>query len=301
MPTDDPLVSIGLPVYNGQDTVENVVKSVLGQDHENIELVISDNASTDGTEEICRELAGTDPRIVYHRHAKNVGLLKNFVCAIDLARGIYFRWIGDDDWIHPSYVSRCLEVFADDARRILVSTQFEYLLPDGAVASETYEETALGSADPAERFDEMLRLFTAGFTLLDPIYSLVRREPIAALPRRDMLREDEVFAARMALVGPWGHIPEVLAHREWSFQPLPSLARMLDVPLWESRLATVIESRELWHTLQEVDLTQGQLWRARGAIGRLSARRVTRAAERAARKIARVGVQTRTEHQAEKS
>ena len=83
----DALVSIGLPVRNGADRLEEVVWSVLAQEHDHLELVICDNASTDDTEEVSRALAKADSRIVYHRHPENVGLLNNFVSAIRLAKG----------------------------------------------------------------------------------------------------------------------------------------------------------------------------------------------------------------------
>src|SRR5438046_1239310 len=118
---DDTLVSIGLPVYNGGQRIEEVVWSVLAQDHARIELVISDNASTDDTEDVCRALVRADSRVVYHRQPRNVGLLNNFVTAIRVANGTFFRWIGDDDWMAPDYVSRCLETFAEDERRVLVT------------------------------------------------------------------------------------------------------------------------------------------------------------------------------------
>src|SRR3954454_12006058 len=101
-----PLVSVGLPVRNAGGSVAGVVTSVLAQDHENLELVISDNASTDDTEEVCRALAAEDPRVTYHRNPENVGLLNNFVAAMGHARGTFFRWVGDDDWLAPEYISR---------------------------------------------------------------------------------------------------------------------------------------------------------------------------------------------------
>src|SRR5215831_9453472 len=131
----DSLVSIGLPVRNGAATISSSIESVLAQDHDRIELVISDNASTDGTEGICRALAAADPRVRYYRHRENIGLLNNFVATIGLAGGEYFRWIGDDDRLRPTYVSRCLDEFEKDPRLVLVTTAIEYVAPDGGRAS----------------------------------------------------------------------------------------------------------------------------------------------------------------------
>ena len=125
-----------------------MVRSVLDQDHENLELIICDNASTDHTEELCRDLAAHDSRIVYHRNPVNVGLLNNFISALRLATGTFFRWVGDGDWLYPRYVSRCLEAFATDDRLILVTTQLAYRGPDGVTQTATYDGTALRFGRP---------------------------------------------------------------------------------------------------------------------------------------------------------
>src|SRR5262245_49498567 len=107
----NPLVSIGLPVRNGAATIGDVAESVPGQKYGDVELVISDNASTDETEAVCRDLVRADARVRYQRHPENIGLLNNFISTINTARGTYFRWISDGDRIEPSYVDACLEVF----------------------------------------------------------------------------------------------------------------------------------------------------------------------------------------------
>src|SRR4051794_2538647 len=112
MSTSRAFVSIGLPVRNGAAHLASVARSVLAQDHARLELVITDNASTDATEEICRALAREDPRVRYHRQPRDMGMLSNFRTAMGLARGTFFRWIGDEDTLAPNYVSRCLAVYA---------------------------------------------------------------------------------------------------------------------------------------------------------------------------------------------
>lgn len=285
MPSSDPLVSIGLPIHNGEQTVPAVVRSILGQSHGNLELVISDNASTDGTEDVCRELARDDSRIAYHRQRRNIGLLNNFNATTRLANGAFFRWVSDDDSLEPDFVSRCLEVFAGDDRLILVTTQTAFVGPDGATETAAYRGTALRSSDPVDRFLEMLRLLNQSHLLLDPVYGLWRRDAIAAISRRNMLREDEVFAAKMALAGPWGHVPEVLARRHWKHYRLPSLARRLGVPAWHARVATVLQCRELLRCVRDADLSSKQRRRARNAIAALFLRRHQRTVVRRSRKI----------------
>lgn len=283
------LVSICLPVRNGADRVEEVVWSVLAQDHERIELVISDNASTDGTEDVCRELAQSDQRIVYHRHPINVGLLNNFVGAMLMSKGTFFRWVGDDDWLAPDCVSRGLAAFAEDERRVLVTTRVAYTGPDGITRTDdTYDGRRMASPDPIVRFTEILRLLNESPLLVDPLYGLIRRHPIAAIPRRNMLKEDEVFATKLALAGPWGHIPEVLAHRQTRTEHITAIARRLGVPSWQAHLSSTLQCREILRWLPRSGLTPEQQRQARAAVGRMYLRRQRRTYTHRSRKLVRL-------------
>ncbi|GIH22361.1 hypothetical protein Aph01nite_06710 [Acrocarpospora phusangensis] len=285
------LVSIGLPVRNAEDRLADVVRSVLAQDHQELQLVISDNASTDGTEEVARELARADSRIDYHRQPENIGLLNNFIHVIEHAQGTFFRWIGDDDRLEPHFVSRTLQEFAADERLILVTTQLSYEVADGSTQVGEYRGTGLRSDDPVERFAEMLRLLNESYLQIDPLYAMMRRAPVAAIPRRNMLREDEVFATKLALAGPWGHVPEVLAHRHWRAEPMTDIARRLDVAPWRARFATALQCRETlqWAT-EHAGLTPEQQRRARAAVYRMYLRRQRRVAARRGRRLVRMAV-----------
>jgi glycosyltransferase involved in cell wall biosynthesis len=265
MVLSDPLVSVGLPIRNGERTLEKVVRSVLAQDHECMELVICDNASTDHTEELCRDLAATDSRIVYYRQPLNVGLLNNFMQAIRLAKGTFFRWVGDDDWLAPTYVSRCLEAFAGDSRLVLVTTQMKYTGPDDASYTHAYHGSALRSDDPIKRLVEFSTLLVNGM-VVDPLYALVRRERVAAISRRNSICEDQIFATKLLMTGPWGHVPEILAHRSVGKHPLPALARRLGVPVWQAYFDTSVQCVEMLRVIHDAKLTPSQRRRARIAV-----------------------------------
>lgn len=289
----DTLVSIGLPVRNGADSLSRVVRSVLGQDHERLELIISDNGSTDDTQELCRELARADDRIVYYRHMKNVGLLNNFIHTIRLAKGTFFRWVGADDWLAPRCVSRSLEAFAEDNRLILVTTKIAYTGPDGVTQIPEYRGAGLRSNDPVVRFTEMLRMLNQSQLLIDPLYALMRRAAVADIPRRNMLREDEVFATKLALAGPWSHVQEVLAHRSMRHERLPAVARRLGVPAWQAHVANAFQCLEMLRWVRHADLTPGQRRRACMAVARMYFRRQQRDAVRRGRKLVRLAATDR--------
>ena len=104
-----PLVSVGLPTYNRAGTLGRAIESVLGQTYEHLELVISDNASTDATEALCREACDRDPRVRYLRQPVNRGATANFNVVAEASRGDYLALVGDDDWLDPSFVELCLQ------------------------------------------------------------------------------------------------------------------------------------------------------------------------------------------------
>jgi hypothetical protein len=284
-----PLVSVGLPVRNAESTVADVVHSVLGQRYGNLELVISDNASTDETEAVCRDLARSDDRIVYRRHPENVGLLNNFMSTIRAAQGRYFRWISDSDALEPDYVDHCLATFDADRRVVLVTTGMAYRTEDGQTHTEPYTGTGLGSDDPADRVVEMLRMLNVSYRQLDPLYAMMRRDRVVDIPRRNMLREDQIFAVKLALAGPWAHVPEVLAVRTWTTGPTSAQARMLGVAAWQSKMANTLQLRELLRVVRDADLTAEQHARARAAVYRMYLGRQRRTIRHRSRKLLRLG------------
>lgn len=263
------LVSIGLPVRNGAETLEGVVKSVLAQDHENIELIISDNASTDDTESLCRDLASRDRRLVYHRHATNVGLLNNFIHTMRVAKGTFFRWVGDDDWLAPNYVTRCLEAFSSDRRLVLVTTQLSYVRLDGTIFVPQSSDSTMASGDPMDRFEKLISDLSNGDMPIDPLYGLMRRAAILPIERRNTVREDELFAAKLAVAGPWGHVGETLGGRRTRKQNAAALARYLQIPMWQVHFQTVVQCVELLRFLRTAEITPTQRRRAQFVVGRM--------------------------------
>src|SRR3989442_1198286 len=97
-----PLVSIGLPIYNGERYLRQALDSLLSQAYENFELIVSDNASDDATPEICAAYAARDARIKYFRAPTNMGAVWNFNRVFELAGGEFFMWAAHDDLWHPS-------------------------------------------------------------------------------------------------------------------------------------------------------------------------------------------------------
>ena len=91
------LVTIGVPVYNSETTIRSVLESLVNQSHSNIEILISDNSSTDSTIQICRDFQVSDDRVVIYEQEENVGALRNFAFLLSKARGQFFMWTAADD------------------------------------------------------------------------------------------------------------------------------------------------------------------------------------------------------------
>jgi len=140
-----PLVSIGIPVYNGAKYLKETLDSILSQTFTDFEVIVSDNASTDSTREIVESYAAKDSRIRYYRNAENIGAAPNYNRTFELSRGKYFRWHAHDDLIAPTYLEKCVAVMELDSGIVLAhartqvidekSQPFEFTLkPDGSAS-----------------------------------------------------------------------------------------------------------------------------------------------------------------------
>jgi len=209
-----PRVSFGLPVWNGEASIRRCLDSILNQDFTDFEVVVSDNASTDGTSQILAEYAARDPRVRVSRNQENIGQIENVNLVFRQSRGEYFRWIGVTDWLEPQYASRCVEALDADPDAILVTTYFRIHHDDGTSRYEEYQGERVESERPERRFARMLWFYRAGDAKYDPIYSMMRRE---ALERTHLVWMmdwgDRMMGAELCLLGRFAHLPECLAHR----------------------------------------------------------------------------------------
>lgn len=121
-----PMVSIGIPTYNRSVLLKRSIESALKQDYENLEVIVSDNASTDHTKELCQIYCDKDPRFKFIHHQTNLGPSKNFAEVLINASGNFFMWLGDDDWIDECYVSTCVAHLISDDTMSLVSGMPQY-------------------------------------------------------------------------------------------------------------------------------------------------------------------------------
>ena len=153
--TDKPLVSIGLPVFNGADFLEYALDTLLSQSYQNIEVIVCDNASTDETQSIVERYCRNDERVKYHRHEKNLGAAFNFNSTFHMSSGEYFRWAAHDDIVHENCIEQSVIAMESDDSICLVHpltgqidengditghqyTGIDSMIPESATASEQY-------------------------------------------------------------------------------------------------------------------------------------------------------------------
>lgn len=213
VPETTPRVSIGLPVYNGERYLTATIDSVLAQDFADFELIVSDNASTDRTGEICRDYARRDARVRYFRNDRNLGAGPNYDNCFHKARGTYFKWAAHDDLLAPDYLSKAVAAMDAAPDAVLCTVGITEIGPHDEVL-RTYANSFPGvsSRDQAARFGAVIHARHQ----CEDFFGLYRRAALVGSGLHDNYSgSDRVLLAEMALRGPWVSVPDPLfLHRE---------------------------------------------------------------------------------------
>jgi glycosyltransferase involved in cell wall biosynthesis len=235
-----PLVTVGVPVYNGAEHLRHTLDSLLEQDYPRMEILISDNASTDDTAEIAREYVRTYPNIIYHRHPENLGSAVNFTTLTEMARGKYFMWAATHDKWTSSIVSRAVDVMERDQNVHVCYAVPYWLMADG---TEVPIDTTLidtRSSTKVARFVITIWSLTA----CPQIYGVHRLSSIRQMmPCRKMFGPDTYIIARLACKGAFAvlHDQKFFLRQLGDFNDWSSYFRKLDLQVNSN------SSRELYH------------------------------------------------------
>jgi glycosyltransferase involved in cell wall biosynthesis len=203
-------LSIGIPVFNGEKYLGQALDSILDQTYQDFEIIISDNASTDQTEKICRKYSKKDDRIHYFRSEKNHGAAWNWNRVFELSSGVYFKWVAHDDIYDPQFLAKCINVLEKDPTIILCHSKNALIDELGNVIGRYEPPTFSDSQNPHERFREVLN--RKGFpTLAWLIFGVFRRD---ALKKTRLfgghIAADWNFLAEASLIGRLVEIPDFL-------------------------------------------------------------------------------------------
>jgi hypothetical protein len=192
------LVTIGMPAYNGGRYLAKALDSLLAQEYQSWELVISDDCSTDDTEQVARAYAGRDARISYVRQPTNLGEMANFNFALGQARGPYFMWAADHDMWQPTFISSCVAALEAKPQAVLAYPQSLLVDEDGAVIEEMDDQVDLEQTSALDRYKHLIW----HLSICNMIYGVARRDAmVAAGGYRDVLAPDRLVLARLALQG----------------------------------------------------------------------------------------------------
>ena len=202
-----PFVSLALPVYNGAQFIADALTSILNQDFQSFELIITDNASTDATEAICGSFAARDPRIRYVRHASNLGAGANFNSGFCLSVGQYFKWCAHDDVISTNFLSGCVHILERNPDAVIAYGRLVGI--DHAGRPTAYTERELGDlryTSPAERF----RILVGRHGVDAAMFGVHRRTALEnSSLHHSYYGSDCALLAELALLGPFVLAPQV--------------------------------------------------------------------------------------------
>ena len=206
-PTGTRLVSIGVPTYNRVVSLERALKSALAQDYEAVEIIISDNASTDGTGAFCEGVAATDARVRYIRQSSNRGAAANFRTVLAEAHGEFFMWLGDDDWMDKSYVSRCVSILGADPSYSIVAGSDRYFV------GEKFDRDGLRLNLEERTGQDRVASYFRQVSMNGVFYGLMRRNVVSSVPIDDILGGDWFMVAAMAFLGKIRVLDDVYINR----------------------------------------------------------------------------------------
>lgn len=242
-PERPPRVSVGLAVYNGENFIAPALESILSQTLRDLEVVVSDNASTDRTAEICRAYASRDSRIRYTRNDVNIGSTRNFNRVFELSRGEYFKWAAHDDLVAPEFLEECVGVLDANPDVVLCHTGTSIIDVQGNVTRRLEEKSGTSSFKVHRRFRALLFDYWCF-----EIFGVIRA---AALSKTSLIgvygHGEAILLSKLGMMGRFHQIPEYLfynrdhpaksrylysTYREYTIWLDPTKAGRIILPRW---------------------------------------------------------------------
>jgi glycosyltransferase involved in cell wall biosynthesis len=213
-----PLVSIGVPVYNGQRFLREALDSLVGQTYRNLEIVICDNASTDHTPEICAEYVARDSRVRYFRNETNLGVVGNYRRVFALSTGDYFTWGASDDLRPPQAIADAVEAFRQNPTAVMGHGPVDLRLKHNDSRERAANEMDLLDPDGATR----IRTFTRQLRHNGMLYGLYRRTALARATLGEHYGQDYLVCLKVCQSGPVAYMTSPIIEYRERGEPLTS-------------------------------------------------------------------------------
>lgn len=203
-----PRLRIGVPVYNGENFLADALRSIQAQTYAEIEIVISDNASTDATPDICADFARDDDRIRYVRHDENRGAGWNFEHVRALASGSeLYKWAAHDDVLAPTFLECCVQALDERPDASLAFSGIAAIDDRGEVTRLKHRQLHASASTPHARFKQIVM----SDANTEAVFGVIRTSALErSRGQGDYIGSDRVLLAELAIVGPFLEVPEVL-------------------------------------------------------------------------------------------
>jgi glycosyltransferase involved in cell wall biosynthesis len=218
--TGTPTVSIGLPVFNGERFLAQALNALLAQTFTDFEIIVSDNASTDSTPEICERFVRTDARVRYVRQAQNIGAPRNWNAVVHEAKGQFFKWASANDYCNECFIEQCLKVLEANSRAVLSFGETILVDQETGQTTDYHGDIEISDARPSDRFKRVCS-------------SLKLNNAQSGLIRLDLLRKtgldrpyqggDLVLMCELALYGCFVRAPASRLYRRVGSESMSSL------------------------------------------------------------------------------
>jgi len=199
---EKPLISVGMPIFNEARFLRETLEAIVNQDYPNIELIISDNASTDATGQICREYAEKYDWICYHRFKTNEGPAKNFDYVLKSATGKYFMWAAGHDLWSANYLSACVDMLESHPKAMIAYGGSNWINDHGEPFGREF-----GWID-TRGMDVIARYFAVLWGNMHPILGVIRTDALRACPIINTVGTDLIILSHLVLQGDFVHAVE---------------------------------------------------------------------------------------------
>jgi hypothetical protein len=205
-----PSITIGMPIYNEAGCLEETVPALLGQTFRDFVLIISDNASTDHSRQICEEFAARDSRVRYYRNSRNIGVFRNYDRVFHLSKSKYFKWHSANDLCDPTFLETCFDALDRDPAAVGVYPGTIVFTGDPKQGEIYPYDFDLSNNSPADRFKRVI----LEFRLNNAFNGLLRSDALRKTSmNRIYLGSDVVLLAELALLGTIRRLPQNLFFR----------------------------------------------------------------------------------------
>jgi glycosyltransferase involved in cell wall biosynthesis len=198
-----PRVTIGLPVYNGEEILPDAIESVLLQSFKEFVVIISDNASTDNTEKICEEFLSKDSRIKYIRQEKNLGPVGNFNFVKDQADTEYFIWLACDDRWEKDFLENAVAAMDTDSSVALVFSNFIVRNLETGVEQQAIVRNSISESAFERSFYRIINMVSS------IVYGLQRLEVVRDIELELFDYSDVYYSLQIAIKGKLQILPKI--------------------------------------------------------------------------------------------